>query len=176
MKRFIYALIITCLGAILIGLNTKELNPPLPEQPTQAIVEPLQATIEPVALPTPEPAQPIAVEPVQAPKPVEPTYSGDCSLVNNYTDWPTNVAYAVCKAESGGNVYSHNTTDNHGSCVGSYSLMQVGCFWYPYYGYSSADFYNPVVNIEIAHNIWKRQGGFNAWSAYTNNSYLKYMQ
>jgi len=68
MKRYIFALIITCLGVILIGLNTKELNPPVPEQPTTAVVEPLQATIEPVALPTPEPVQPIAVEPVQAPE------------------------------------------------------------------------------------------------------------
>ena len=68
MKRFIYALIITCLGVILIGLNTKEHNPPVPEQPAQVAIEPLQATIEPVAIIVPETAQPTVSEPVQAPE------------------------------------------------------------------------------------------------------------
>lgn len=69
MKRLFFAVIVTCLGAILIGLNTKEHNPPVPEQPAVANVEPLQATIEPVALPEPETLQQVVVEPVQAPTP-----------------------------------------------------------------------------------------------------------
>lgn len=67
MKKFLLALIATCIGTLIIGLNTKEHNPPVPEQPAVTIVEPLQATIEPVALPEPEPVAQIAVEPVPTP-------------------------------------------------------------------------------------------------------------
>lgn len=173
MKKLIYAIAITCIGTILIQLNTKEHNQPITESPV-AVVEALVEPIPPEVVPEPIPAvEPVPEPPTSVPQPA--VMSGDCSLVNNYTDWPTNIAYAVCMAESGGRVMAHNAGDNHGSCVGSYSLMQVGCFWYPYYGYSSADYYNPQVNIEIAHNIWKRQGGFNAWSAYKNGSYRKYL-
>jgi len=115
----------------------------------------------------------IAVKPVQAPV-VAPVASGDCSLAFNYP-WPQKIAYAVCMAESGGRVGAVNWGDNHGSCIGSFSLFQLGCFWYPYYGYSSADFYNPKVNVEIAFKIWQRQGGFGAWSAYTNGAFNRYL-
>lgn len=131
-----------------------------------AQIEASQQPIEPTIVPEPIP------EPTPVVGPVLP--SGDCSLVNNY-DWPRDIARAVCLAESGGNANATNWGDNHGKCVGSFSLMQVGCFWYPYFGYSEADFYNPVVNMEIAYRIYQRQGGFGAWSAYTKGAYLRYL-
>lgn len=106
--------------------------------------------------------------------PETPVKRVGCEIAYNY-DWPQKIAYAVCMAESGGNQNAHNATDNHRTCMGSFSLFQVGCFWYPYYGYSENDFYNPEINTQIAYNIWKRQGGFRAWSAYNNGSYLRYL-
>lgn len=89
---------------------------------------------------------------------------GDCMLAYNY-DWPQDIAYKVCMRESGGRTDATNWTDNHGSCTGSFGIWQIGCFWFPYYGYGEAAHYDPVIGTEIAYNIWKRQGNFKAWSA-----------
>lgn len=76
MKRFIYAVILTTLGVVLLGINTKEHNPSLPEATPvtvqEAPVEPItpQASLTPV-----EPVQAI-VEPVVAPEPVYADYTG----------------------------------------------------------------------------------------------------
>lgn len=110
-------------------------------------------------------AKPVAVAPA-------PT-TGNCSLVNNY-DWPKNVAYGVCMAESRGNSNAINWGDNHGSCVGSYGLMQVGCFWFPFYGYSVSDGYNPAINMLVAYKIWQRSG-FSPWTTWTSGAYLQYL-
>ena len=92
------------------------------------------------------------------------TATGDCMLAYNY-DWPKDIAYQFCMKESGGRADATNWTDNHGKCMGSYGLFQIGCFWFPYYGYGDDVRYNPQINTEIAYNIWKRQGNFKAWSA-----------
>ena len=67
MKYFIRALIATCIGTLIIGLNTKEHNPPLPEQPTQAVVEAPVAPLPVEAVPEPIPVVEAIVE---APAPV----------------------------------------------------------------------------------------------------------
>lgn len=109
-----------------------------------------------------------------------PAASGSCDLANNY-DWPKAVARAICMAESSGDPSEANWNDRHynadGSlrCVGSFGLMEIGCFWFPYYGYSSADYYNGSVNMDIAYKIWARDGGFGAWSTFKNGAYLKYL-
>lgn len=92
------------------------------------------------------------------------TATGDCMLAYKY-DWNADIAYQVCMKESGGRANATNWTDNHGKCMGSYGLWQIGCFWFPYYGYGEAAHYDPEINTQIAYNIWKRQGNFKAWSA-----------
>lgn len=119
------------------------------------------------------PSETVAVEATPEPAPARVASSGGCELAYNY-DWPAQTAYGICMAESTGNANAANWNDHHGSCSGSFSLMQVGCFWYPYYGYSSADYYNPSVNMEIAYKIWQRQGGFGAWTTYTAGLHLRY--
>lgn len=106
--------------------------------------------------------------------PPAPESKVNCDLVNNYA-WDVKVAYAVCMAESDGNPNALNMNDRHNGCVGSFSLMQVACFWYTHFGYSEKDYYDPNINIRIAYLIYKRQNGFNAWSAYTNGSYTIYL-
>lgn len=87
MKKYITALIITCIGTILIGLNTKEHNPPLEEQPVavvETVVEPLP--VEPV----PEPI-PVVETIVEPPKPVaQPT--GSCA------DWMAQAGIPLTEA------------------------------------------------------------------------------
>lgn len=114
-------------------------------------------------------------EPVKA---TEPTPQTGCEayrhLFQQY-DWPVNTALAICQAESSGNTQAVNWGDNHGKCKGSFSLMQVGCFWYPYYGYAVTDRFTPEVNVKIAYEIYKRQGSFKAWTTYTQGRYLKFL-
>lgn len=93
--------------------------------------------------------------------------SGGCELVRNYTNWNVDVAYAVCMAESGGNTNAANYNDNHGSCIGSFGLMQLACFWIP----NPTD---PNANIAKANEIWSRSG-WQPWGAYTSGKYLKYL-
>jgi hypothetical protein len=93
--------------------------------------------------------------------------AGGCELVRNYTNWDTRVAYAVCMAESGGNTNAANYNDNHGSCIGSFGLMQLACFWIP----NPTD---PTANIAKANEIWSRSG-WQPWGAYTSGKYLKYL-
>lgn len=92
--------------------------------------------------------------------------SGGCSLVNNYS-WDKRVAYAICMAESGGNSNATNLNDNHGSCIGSYGLFQIGCI-------HGGVFYDPHQNVAKAYEIYQRSG-WTPWSAYNNGSYLKHI-
>lgn len=62
MKRYLYALIITCIGALIITLNTKEHNPPLIEAPVvEAPVEPIVPEMAQEPIP---PAETAMVTPV----------------------------------------------------------------------------------------------------------------
>lgn len=97
-----------------------------------------------------------------------PRSSGGCELVNNYSNWDRNVAYAVCMAESGGNTYAANYNDNHGSCRGSFGLMQLACFWIP----NPTD---PEANIAKANEIYSRSG-WSPWGAYTSGKYRQYLR
>ncbi len=101
-------------------------------------------------------------------KPPASSKSGSCDLVNNYSNWNKNVAYAVCMAESGGNTNAANYNDNHGSCVGSFGLMQLACFWIP----NPTD---PTANMAKANEIYSRSG-WSPWGAYTSGKYLRYLR
>ena len=89
-----------------------------------------------------------------------------CSLVNNYS-WDKRTAYAVCMAESGGDANAANMNDNHGTCRGSFGLMQLACFWIP----NPTD---PNANMAKAYEIYTRSG-WQPWGAWSSGAYLKYM-
>lgn len=65
----------------------------------------------------------------------------------------------------------HNLTasENHGVCIGSYGVLQVGCVHY-----SGQDVNNLQQNIALAHQVWQKQG-YTAWTMYRNNEYIKYL-
>ncbi|MFA5937472.1 MAG: hypothetical protein WC822_06380 [Candidatus Paceibacterota bacterium] len=87
---------------------------------------------------------------------------GNCEayrgLVSQY-GWNVNVAMAVMKAESGCNTQAHNTTDNHGVCMGSFGLFQISCH--------SGAVYDPAQNIAIA---WQKYSsrGWQPWGVCTS--------
>jgi hypothetical protein len=138
------------------------------EEPQASIDEPppLEAPIKPVikekkkAVSKPAPKPKMQEKPPSTPEPV--IIAGDCDLVEQY-DWPIATAKRICFAESGGNVAAINWNDNHGSCKGSYSLMQVGCIHY--YSRGLTPNTDPNLNMKIAYEIWKQQG-FHPWSTY----------
>ena len=86
--------------------------------------------------------------------------------------WNTNVAYAVMMAESHGNPNRINWKDyhRHGNCWGSFGLFQLACF-----RGTQEELLNPETNIQMAYELWKREG-WRPWSAYTNNSYKKFLK
>lgn len=194
MKKLFSALIITCLGTILIGLNTKEHNPPLPEavQPETSHVEAVQEPIEPVSVPEPIQAVETLVEapsaPVEQVPVVEQTINQaeanvvlnpvGCAnyrhLVEQY-DWDVSIAMAVMQAESGCNPGAENWSDSHGSCSGSKGLFQLACFWPGALGYSYESLYDPASNVAMAYQIYKRGDSWRPWGAYTNGSYSRYL-
>lgn len=88
------------------------------------------------------------------------------TLVEQY-DWDSRLMMAIMQAESGCNPQSVNGLDNHGSCTGSFGLFQIGCI-------HAGEKLEPASNIAIAYRIYKSQG-LRAWGAYTNGSYLKYL-
>jgi len=101
------------------------------------------------------------------PAPSTPRSSGGCELVYKYSNWNQSVARAVCLAESGGDTYAANYNDKHATCVGSFGLMQLACFWID----NPTD---PEANMSKANEIYSRSG-WSPWGAYTSGKYLKHL-
>lgn len=92
MKKYIYALIATCIGTILIGLNTKQ-HPPIPETTPQTAIEPLIATLPVESVPEPIPTVEAIVEaPSEPAAPPVSNQAGRCGD-NDY-------AHAIYMGES----------------------------------------------------------------------------
>ena len=87
---------------------------------------------------------------------------GDCEqyrgLVSQY-GWNVNVAMQVMKAESGCNTMAHNTTDNHGVCMGSFGLFQISCH--------SGAVYDAAQNVSIAWGKYQARG-WQPWGVCTS--------
>ena len=96
-----------------------------------------------------------------------------CELVRQelekYDGWNVNIMTAIARAESGCIANNHNYGDNHGSCQGSYGIMQVGCI----HGYSADHLSSISNNVAVSYKIWQSQG-YTAWGAYTNESYKEF--
>lgn len=88
--------------------------------------------------------------------------SGNCEeyrgLVAQYS-WNVNVAMAVMRAESSCNPSAHNTTDNHGVCMGSFGLFQISCH--------SGAVYDPAQNVAIAYQKYSARG-WQPWGVCTS--------
>lgn len=87
-------------------------------------------------------------------------------------DWNSKLAVAIMMAESHAKPKEQNMNDYHpvGNCRGSFGLFQLACF-----RGSWSDLVNPEYNIELAYELWKREG-WHPWGAYKNKSYLKFYE
>lgn len=174
MKQYLGCLVVIALIASLLTLFHQG-EARIKTEPADQVVaveetkpEPKEEKVEKVKKAKPEAKKPVEKPVESVEKPPEPVATGGCELVYNYTNWDQRVAYAVCMAESRGDTYAANLTDNHGSCRGSFGLMQLACFWIP-------DPYNAVSNIAKANEIYARSG-WGPWGAYTSGKYLRFLQ
>lgn len=79
---------------------------------------------------------------------------------------------AIAKAENRAcDPLKHNlsTSENHGVCIGSYGVLQVGCVHY-----SGQDVNSLSQNIALAYEVWQKQG-YKAWTMYNNETYKDYL-
>lgn len=79
---------------------------------------------------------------------------------------------AIMKAESGCIPAKNNLTmsENHGVCVGSYGLLQIGCLHFS----GDHNRNDPATNIAVGYQVWKKQG-YKAWTVYRTGAYKKYL-
>lgn len=80
---------------------------------------------------------------------------------------------AVMKAENRGcdpSNRNESSAEDHGVCIGSYGLFQVGCVHFT--GEQNPN--DVVTNVAVAYAVWKKQG-YNAWTNYRNGEYLKFL-
>ena len=76
-------------------------------------------------------------------------------------DWDTSMAIRIAMKESRCNEKGHNPKDGHKGCIGSWSLMNVGCVHYKK-GESHDDL---DLNIEKSYKIYIDSGrSFGAWT------------
>lgn len=67
---------------------------------------------------------------------------------------------------------NHNLSaaENHGVCIGSYGVLQVGCVHY-----SGQDVNSLEINVAIAYEVWQKQG-YTAWTMYNNSKYREFYE
>lgn len=95
------------------------------------------------------------------------------SIIAQY-DWDVRLATAIFRAESQLEPQAVNKMDNHKVCVGSYGVAQIGCIHFGKYGIDWDNWDDPEVNIRTAYLIY-REKGWEPWGAYTDKSYLSYI-
>jgi hypothetical protein len=81
---------------------------------------------------------------------------------------------AVMEAENRNcdpNKNNMSLAEDHGVCIGSYSLLQIGCLHFS--GNQNPN--DPETNIAVGYAVWKKQG-YAAWTMYRNGEYLKFLK
>lgn len=100
----------------------------------------------------------------------------NCELVRielaKYPGWDVTTMYAIAQAENRAcDPTRHNLTasENHGACIGSYGVLQVGCIHY-----AGQDVNSMEQNVAIGYKVWQSQG-YKAWSVYNNGTYRRFL-
>ena len=86
-------------------------------------------------------------------------------MVKKY-DWNVEVMLAIMMAESSCNPNALNTNSDGSNDSGLFQINSI---------HKKPNRENPETNVRYAYQIYKSQG-LNAWVAYTNKSYLKFMK
>jgi hypothetical protein len=93
-------------------------------------------------------------------------------LIRKYFPNDYATALAVAKAESGLRSTATNWNDSHRGCTGSFGIFQIGCL----HESNPEVLYDVEYNIKRAKEIHDAAGSWQPWGAYTNKTYLAYMQ
>jgi len=156
MKLLIGAVLVLVIGAIPTnrsGINTNDnAEPPKNVVKTEAVKTTPPATKPVRTADKPSNTQSATVYPVGC-EHYRP-------MLQKY-DWNVDTMLRIMQAESGCNPTNHNINDNHGSCLGSYGLLQIGCV----HGYDPKYLEDPKNNIAVAYKVYK-SSGYNAWTTY----------
>lgn len=95
------------------------------------------------------------------------------SEVSRY-NWDRRVMLAIAIAENRTcDTTNHNlsSSEDHGSCIGSYGVLQVGCIHYA----PGEDRDDLRTNVKIAYRVWQQQG-YEAWTQYRNGAYKEHLR
>ena len=110
----------------------------------------------------------------EAPDP--PEILTGCALVkaeiSKYPEWNIDIMAAIAEAENRTcDPLNHNlsSAEDHGICIGSYGVLQVGCVHY-----AGQDVNSLSHNVAIAYEVWQKQG-YSAWTMYNNGIYRKFL-
>lgn len=117
-----------------------------------------------------------ATREVEAELPPNPPVSG-CDAVRREVSkygWDARIMAAVAQAENRQCDPLKNNlgpSENHKVCIGSYGVLQVGCFHFR----EGEDRNDLATNIRVAYRVWLKQS-YTAWSMYRNGAYKEYLR
>ena len=137
-------------------------KPPAPKKPAEKKPVPKKPVEK-------KPPAPPKQKPVET-KPAKKLPNNLCRLAYKYNNWPTDIAYAVCMAESNARPKAVNDSDKHNGCRGSYGLFQIACIHD-----DTTKLLDPEYNVDVANRIWRGRKNFKPWGAYKNGSYKKFL-
>ena len=96
--------------------------------------------------------------------------------------WDYSVAIRLAKSENYWNLTgsfncSRTHTNTNGSVdIGIFQINSIHARNLEKLGMTMEDMKDCKKNIDYAYKMWRDQGGFQAWSAYTNKSYLNHIE
>lgn len=82
--------------------------------------------------------------------------------------------FAIAQAENRGcdpNRHNLTNSENHGVCVGSYGVLQVGCLHFE----AGEDRNDLSTQVAVAHRVWLKQG-YTAWTMFNNDEYEQFLK
>lgn len=109
----------------------------------------------------PEGVEPWAVSPAQHEDPVERWRP---LVAREFPAQEVETAMCIIRHESGGNPDADNPRS---SASGLFQVL--GSMWASHYGVEQADLFQPVINTQIARDIWENYG-WSAWSPYNRGN------
>ena len=94
--------------------------------------------------------------------------------IKKYSGWDVNIMFAIAQAENRNcdpNRHNLTSSENHGVCVGSYGVLQVGCLHFR----PDEDRNDLSTQVAVAHRVWLKQG-YTAWTMFNNDEYEQFLK
>jgi len=106
---------------------------------------------------------------------VSQSYMKQLLIDQGMDDHNATIGAAIGMGESSGDTGALNPNNEHSVGLWQHN-RDTGEDRHAFYGISDwSELNDPVVNARATYRLWKRQGGWTPWGAYTNGSYKKYL-